>query len=280
MATFILRGEENDVEKVLAEVKDNPALLDEIVTGVDPCGTPVRGNLLQIALMARDIDLTLHITNEKERGLVERLIEVGGLSQERVAKDLECILSPEAKKENQERTQRYLAIVKTFGNFIYLNEGKILIIQYAIDRFNKDIESERSKLVYAGLIFDTKILIEAAKWIAENCLTPITAVNGIALLQKMLSSRDAHVMYAGILYLSFQNEFPERIIKPSKIGTHYPIEKLKNELGRAICLSCCGRPSQDFGEPLIKSLAVYISNKEKSLIELMRGVSNTYNFKR
>jgi len=110
LGNMILRGTQDDETYVLNKVRENQDLMKVVVVATDPLGTPVEGTLLQIAAMAGDVSLAA-----RHQGFVEKLIEVGGLSKERVEKELLCITSEEAKLENRERIQRYLTIMKKFA---------------------------------------------------------------------------------------------------------------------------------------------------------------------
>ncbi|HSW48194.1 MAG TPA: hypothetical protein VLG67_03880, partial [Candidatus Saccharimonadales bacterium] len=163
----ILRGCDPDVESVLTEVKKNPTLLDIVITVKDPVGTPVTGTFLQLAAMAGDVNLKPNISNEKDCGLVERLISAAGdyMTPEKVAEQLKCINSDEAIDANNKRVQRYLDIIKKFGNT--LCEGKVTK-EEAIAQLEKELFEERSKAVNAGFIFDPRILHDTAQWFEEN----------------------------------------------------------------------------------------------------------------
>jgi len=244
LGTLILRGEENDVETVLAHVKENPALLDVVVTVKDPLGTPVTGTLLQLAAMAGDVNLKSDITNEKDRGLVERLADAGGLSKERVAEDLACITSKEAQDANDKRVERYLAIIKKFGNS--LCEGKITDDE-AIAQLEKELLEERSKAVNAGFVFDPKILHDTAKWFEENVnrfgdwWTPQSDafwINGFGKLQSLLSSRDAQVVRTGISKVVDDSVMAERTLKNPSGDSHF--YNASSKLGRDFYLGYYG----------------------------------------
>lgn len=244
LGKMVLSGEENDVETVLTEVKKNPALLDIVITVKDPLGTPVTGTLLQLAAMAGDVDLRDGIKKEKDRGLVERLVDAGNLSKERVAKDLACITSKEAQDANDKRVERYLTIIKKFGNS--LCEGKITNDE-AIVQLEKELLEERSKAVNAGFIFDPRILHDTAKWFEENInrfggwwspQSDVFWVNGFGKLQNLLSSRDAQVARAGIGNEVDEGEMPERSLKNPSGDSHF--YNASSRLGRDFYLGYYG----------------------------------------
>ncbi len=224
LGNMILRGEENDVETVVARVRAYPPLLDIQVTVIDPRGTPVTGNLIKIAAMGGDVDLKEGIEDEKQRGIVERLKAAGGLSDERVADDLKCITSKEAKNDNKVRIKRYVDILIKFGESIseiHFDEGMTLKARQAksikvidghevnlIDQLEKELQEEIKKEVHSGLVFDPRILQKVAQWFEENVnkrfggwesdKNGIFWINGFGKLQSILSARDAQVVLAGI----------------------------------------------------------------------------------
>src|SRR5205085_246631 len=97
IGNLILHGEEKDVSEALTliEVKleKDPNYLDYAVIATDPLGRKVKGTLLQIAAMAYDVDLKSEIKEEKDKGLVERIVKLSKpyLSDEEIALQLQVI---------------------------------------------------------------------------------------------------------------------------------------------------------------------------------------------
>lgn len=205
-AAAILRGEAKDVDRVLALVKKNPALLHTVNEAKDQLGRRVRGTLLQIAVMSGDIDVNQHIEDENLRGVAEQLIRTGLLSKEEIAEQLKCVTSDEAKKINEERKQRILSAVTRFGEaVISITRAKnskfdytVILENYRqnlnacetdrnlkdryqeafkdykkefeplIEQFKKDLQLDPNEVISTGYMFDISTLRDAIAWLKEN----------------------------------------------------------------------------------------------------------------
>jgi hypothetical protein len=235
-ANLILRGEEKDVEDALALIKQKPILLHCPTEAVDPLKRRVKGTPLQIAAMAGDVNLKLEIPDEKDRGMVERLIAAGNLSKEEVTEQLQCITSDDAQRKNAARNQRVLAAIEKFGtgigeikadknmNFVAFKE----LPEYTalVAQFEADLQPDTKEIITSGYIFDPKVLQQAIKWFEDNVdkhfgdwLSSKTQgfwVNGVAKLQRKLSSRDVQIIKAGIDRLIDDGVLPARL--PIDVG--------------------------------------------------------------
>ena len=219
VGNLILQGEEKEVNQAIDLVRKNPFLLRCKVEATDPLGRRVRGTPLQIAAMAGDLDLKPGITDEKDRGIVERLVKASSLSEEEVAEQLKCVTSKEALKANETRNECILVAIKKFGNAIAevktddinnLKEMQARCKPY-IDQLHEELKPDTETMTTAGFIFDPAILQKAAEWFEENAdkkfggwlnnNSNVFWVNGIGKLQARLSSRDAEVVRAGIDHL-------------------------------------------------------------------------------
>src|SRR3990167_5509031 len=227
-ANLILRGEEKEVERVLALVKKNPHLLEGCVVGKDPRGRLCAGTLLQIASLAGDVDLQEGIQEEKKRGLVERLAAVGQLAPEKVKEQLAVITSRKAIAENEKRNKRVLDAIKAFGEGILLKAREYkgnnvaefqTLCQSVIDQLEKELTPNPNEVITLGYAFDLKILQQAAEWFAKNVSrfggwrsiqSNVFWVNGFGLLQSNVSSRDAQVIRNGIGILVDDKIIPPR----------------------------------------------------------------------
>ena len=227
-ANLILRGEEKEVEEVLALVKKNPHLLEGCVVGKDPRGRLCAGTLLQIASLAGDVDLQEGIQEEKKRGLVERLAAVGQLAPEKVKEQLAVITSRKAIAENEKRNKRVLDAIKAFGEGILLKAREYkgnnvaefqTLCQSVIDQLEKELTPNPNEVITLGYAFDLKILQQAAEWFAKNVSrfggwrsiqSNVFWVNGFGLLQSNVSSRDAQVIRNGIGILVDDKIIPPR----------------------------------------------------------------------
>lgn len=241
VGNLILRGEEKDIEKALAIITSKPALLYWETVSTDPLGTPVKGKLLQIAAMAGDFDLRPGIVDEKNRGMVERLIMKGGLSKENVKEQLKVITSKEAQLENEERNHRYLNAIKKFGKSICTVESEGLTFmefleqcKNHINQLENDINTERSKPIRSGYIFDPIIIHEASKWFraydSVGWKAHIFWIYGIGKLQKKMSSRDAQVVMAGLEYLIDDNILPPRTLKNEEGRKYFGQQPFSSEI--------------------------------------------------
>jgi len=233
LAKLILHGEEKEIEEVLEIVKKKPILLHIETEANDLLGRPVRGTLLKIAVMAGDVDLWSDIQDEKERGIVERLIAAGNLSREEVADQLQCLTSKKAIKENEKRNQRILAFIKRFGKGIIKKkasqytsfESYQIRCKSLIDQLEKNLQPDTKAVITEGYVFDPKILYMAAKWYEENVVRfggcedwvqKETFWLGIGKLQSLLSSRDAQVARAGIGDMVDKKTIPKRTLNNSE----------------------------------------------------------------
>jgi hypothetical protein len=239
VGNLILRGEEKDVEDALAIIRKKPILIHCQTEATDPLGRRVKGTLLQIAAMAGDVDLKAGIRNEKVRGMAERLIAAGNLSQEEVAEQLQVITCHEAQLENEARIQHILSAVKKFGTSICeVKTNKNMqfgvfqtLCKPLIDQLETDLQTDTKGMITSGYIFDPKILQEATKWFVENVdkrfggwwsiQSDVFWVNGFGKLQSKLSSRDAQVVNAGIGRVVDQGNLPSRTLNNASGASHF-----------------------------------------------------------
>lgn len=219
LGNMILQGEDKNIEIVLASIRQNPSLLNAIVTAKDPNGTLVTGTLLQIAAMAGDVNLKPKIEDETQRGLVERLAEAGGLSKDEVAKALECVNSQPAIQANEARVARYLAIIEKFGTSLCDGEN----ITATLAQFEKDLDEERKKPVSSGLILDPIILHHMLQWVDDNTYR-FEALSdnkcdaffkGLGKLQSKLPARFAQLTRVGLSNLVHHEVIPPRTLNNS-----------------------------------------------------------------
>lgn len=230
VASLVLRGLEKDVEEALALIKKNPDLLRYHAIATDPLGRRVKGTPLQIAAMAGDVDLREGIQEEKDRGMVERLIAAGNLSHEEVVEQLQVMTSEEAQQENEKRNQRILAAIIKFGESIRdVQEDKHKKMSFKkfqmackdhINQLEKDLQAGANELITSGYVFDPRLLSKTTKWFEDNfkkfgrALTnqgKVFLINGFGKLQSRLSSRDAQVIVEGVGNL-VQGYCPLRIL--------------------------------------------------------------------
>jgi len=261
VANLILRGEEKEVEEALALIKKNPDLLRYHTIATDPLGRLMKGTPLQIAAIAGDVDLRDGIQEEKDRGMVERLIAVGNLSKEEVAEQLKIITSKEAREENEKRNQRVLSAIKKFGQSICevkVDSRPMSFEEFQasfkdhINQLEKDLQVRTNELTTSGYIFDPDILHKAAKWFEDNVMnvkgfsfggwwtnqSDVFWVNGFGKLQSRLSARDAQVVGAGIGRFVDAGNLPSRTLNNSE-GTSYFFNS-SSGLGRTFYLGVDG----------------------------------------
>jgi hypothetical protein len=226
VGNLILHAEEKDVEDALAIIRKKPILMYCQTNATDPLGRCVKGTLLQIAAMAGDVDLKAGILDEKDRGMVERLITTSNLSREEVAEQLQVITGQEAQLDNEARNQQILAAMKKFGTEIceikVVNDIKLFqtLCKPQITQLGIDLKLATGRVITSGYIFDPIILQTTAKWFEENvdklfgCWNSISShvfwVNGFAKLQRQLSSRDSQVINFGIGSVVDQGILPVR----------------------------------------------------------------------
>jgi len=260
LGNLILRGEEKEIEQALALIKKKPILLHCKTEATDPLGRVVKGKtLLQIAAIAGDVDLKQRIGEEKDRGLVERLIAVGKLSKEEIAEQLEVITGVAAQKENKARNERYLTAIKKFGIGIckVKADDKDEFERNCIDhikQLEQDLQAESEKEITSGYIFDPAILEEAVKWFEDNIesfggwsstKSDIFWVKGFGKLQRLLSSRDAQVVRAGIGRLVDSGALPPRLLNdPEQLPDFY---NSSSQLGVDFYLGYGGRQERSVG---------------------------------
>jgi hypothetical protein len=297
VANLILRGEEKDVKEALTLIKKNPDLLRYHTLATDPLGRQIKGTPLQIAAIAGDMDLKEGIQDEKDRGMVERLIAASNLSKEEVANQLECITSIKAKQINEKRNQRILSAIIRFGEAIIESkaDNKSFETYQAhckplIDQLEKDLQPDSKDVVNKGYVFDPKILHDAMKWFEDNVKrfggwwsnkSDVFWVNGIGKLQSRLSSRDAQVIRAGIGDLVDNERLPARTLNNSD-GLSY-FFNTTSRLGKDFYLgyyvdACCWACRADAapGPGLPAGLWKLMSSKNSSITKLMQcpGSSN------
>lgn len=277
LANLILHGEEKDIEEVLKIVKKKPILLHVETEARDPLLRPISGTLLQIAAMAGDVNFKSGIQDEKEQGVVERLIAAGDLSKEETADQLQCLVSKKAIEENENRNQRILASIKRFGEGITETkadknmsfEAYQIRCKSLIDQLEKDLQPDIKTVITTGYVFDPKILHIAAKWFEDNVgrfggwwsvQSDVFWVNGFGKLQSKLSSRDAQVTRAGIGYLVDDGVVPGRTLNnsdktsyffnsSSRLGVDFYLGYYGGGV-RVVCL----RPSAICGRMLLENL--------------------------
>ena len=243
-ANDILDGSQAAVDRVVALIKSNPSHLLYPTEGCDRLGRRVQGKLLQIAAMAGDVNIRELKEGEKQhRGIVELLQEAGNLSSDDVAKQLHQVLfSEKAIKANEARNERILAAVERFGDGI-LQTGIAMVsaeieVQWptevfqavkkkcepAFNAFRATLQATVNDVVVSGYVFDTSILHQAmTRFQKKNNLvrfaesrtlaSDVFWLNGIGLLQCILSSRDAQVGCKGISFAVKQGGIPERYLE-------------------------------------------------------------------
>lgn len=226
----ILSGEEKDVEDALAIIKKNPDLLRYQAIAIDPQGRYVKGTLLQIAVMAGEINLKRIIVDEKNHGIVERLIAAGNLSEKEVAEQLQVITSKEAQQENEKRNQLILVAIEKFGKGIYqakINKNMSFeafqsLCEPLITQLEEDLQAATKGVITSGYIFDPALLHEVANWYKTNIKhfggwwnikSDVFWVNGFGKIQSKLSSRDAQTIRNGTSELVDDHHIPPRTLE-------------------------------------------------------------------
>lgn len=291
VANLILRGEEKEVNEALALVKKNPDLLRTQCIATDPLGRRVAGTPFQIAAMAGDVNLLEgEIKEEKNRGLVERLKAVAGLSDEEVREQLEEVFaSNEAIAENEKRNQRILDAIKAFGEKVIKASEKYkgndfeelqVLCQPVIKQLESDLTLHPNEVIKSGTIFDLTILQKAEEWFEENVnrfgdwwsiQSDVFWVNGVGKLQSQLSSRDARVIRAGIGDLVDYNKVPTRLLRNSDGASYF--YNTSSHLGQDIYLGYyggeCGAGMWT-GASLGRAVGKLMSSKKNSVAKLMR----------
>lgn len=204
IGNLILKAEEKDVEDALGLIakkqKENPSYLHGHVIARDPLGRPAKGTLLQLAAMGGDVDLKAEIKEDKDRGLCERLIRIGNLSEAEVAEQLKVINSPEAKAANESRNERILSAIKRFGKGILLKSKEYkgarentshnfkafqLFCQPLIDQLERDLTPDPAEIVTSGYIYDPSVLPRAQEWFEEH-------LNGCRLFLMSPEEKEIH----------------------------------------------------------------------------------------
>ena len=299
IGNLILQGEEQEVEQALALIKTKPILLHCKTEATDPLGRGVKEKtLLQIAAMAGDVDLKPGIGEEKDRGLVERLIAVGKLSKEEIAEQLEVITGVAAQKENKARNERYLTAIKKFGIGIckVKADDKDEFERNCIDhikQLEQDLQAESEKEITSGYIFDPSILEEAVKWFEDNIesfggwsstKSDIFWVKGFGKLQRLLSSRDAQVVLTGLGRLVNSGALPPRLLNdPEQLSYFY---NSSSRLGVDFYLGCYSHHAAchawGAGDEIWPSwmLGKLMSRKKTSIAKLMPCPDNRSRCKR
>lgn len=293
VGNLILRGEEKNVNDALALVKKKPILLYCQTEATDPLKRRVKGTLLQIAAMAGDVDLKPGIREEKDRGMVERLIAVGRLSQEEVVEQLKVIIGEAAQHENEARNQCVLAAIIKFGNSICevkSYDGMSLVSFQArckpiIDELEIALQPDTKGVISSGYVFDLKILQYAAKWFEDNVKkfggwwtnqSDAFWVNGFGKLQSKLSSRDAQVVNIGVGRVVDQGKLPLRTLNSGDGVSHF--YDANSRLGIEFCLGDfggCGMWGPARGSWVSGKL---MSSKNDSIAKLIQCPDNRSRF--
>ncbi len=333
-ATLILGGEEQGVEEAIALAEAHPAILEMIVVARDPLGRAVKGTLLQIAAMVGDVDLKEGMEEElkkaeekeqkaatlqdktdakkakenlkKQRGVVERLAAIkGGLSPEKVAAQLtEVITSENAIKENQQRVDRIVEAIKTFGEGILdkakeykehkedYNNFKTFqtLCQPVIDALKKALQHDPNKVTTSGYLFDPVILQKAAEWYVQNIkrfegwwsiVSDVFWVSGCGTLQQHLSVRDGHVAWYrdsllaryGINEVLHRHTIPPRVCQNSDgLGRYFYLGHYGPSIAAAYVGGGRGNNEGRWGKEcfLVASLIEYSKLKTTALQSLMQ----------
>lgn len=256
IANLLLRAEENGIEIAVAVIKNNPDLLRVHTMVFDQKKRCIKGTLLQIAAMAGDMDLVDGIVDEKDQGVVRRLIQAGDLSRSEIIEQLKCITSEDAQQKNKERNERILnAIIKFAKGIIYeakrCSDMRLPVFQAHcqahIAELEKDLDSDPSEIITAGFIFDPKALYFVAEWFKNHIkdfddwysvVSDVFWINGWGKLQDQLSSRDAHIIRAGIANI-FDGVIPSRSMDISDDACD-DLFNTSSCLGVDYCLGCYG----------------------------------------
>ncbi len=218
VADHILWGRADEAVKL---IEINPSILFYCVEATDPVGRRVKGNLLQIAAMAGDVNLkpASSSSSQPNDGLVERLAEAANLSKNEVVKQLAPIFSKEAMQENKNRNNRILTAIKDFGKGLLAAvddaQGTFtdfqMRYQYLIDNFRNALKPNPDEIITSGYIFDPNIICDALRWCKTHLNTHhddffmnldnkilMFWINCIGSLQSVLSARDAQAACAGM----------------------------------------------------------------------------------
>ena len=216
-ADDILRGSSDTDPLCIAIVKSDPSLLREVVEVKDALGRKVRGTPLQIAAMARDLDLCKELT------------QAGKLSREEIVQQLGVIVSPEAKEVNQARKQRALdAVIQFTNDFVRAiksyesrsygckedevaseySEFKKQINDILPSQLQAALTPDPDEVITAGYIFDLSVLVEVIHWFTQrniawageqfNFYNEHWCINVIGKLQALVSGRDAQFFHQGL----------------------------------------------------------------------------------
>lgn len=252
---LFVHGGEDEVTQGLALVEQNSKILDCKVVIKDRKKRQLKGYLISIAAMIDETRLSTHMLltideiDPKKTGIVNQLIEINHrkkcLLPATILEHLQVVLSPEAKKINMERTEKFLNAVIKFGEGLQnlkdpsQLEMTSVCLKSLISEYEQKLETIIGEIYTAGFLFDLNILLSTIKWFIENedtfgnsqykksyeeteveidplfwKRTSLFWVIGFGKLQDLMSSRDVHFLLHG------HSEEPPRSIQ-NKDGTSY-----------------------------------------------------------
>lgn len=203
IGNLILRGEEKDVEEALAliakKVEKDPSYMRWHVIAADPLGRKAKATFVGLAAMGGDVDLKAEIKEDKDRGLVERIVKISNLSDDEVREQLNVINSDEAKAANDRRKERIVSAVKRFGVAILLKskeyKGDIkdynnfkafqVLCKPLIEQLERDLTPDPAEIVTSGYIYDPAVLAEALQWFEDH-------LNGCRLFLMSSEEKEIH----------------------------------------------------------------------------------------
>lgn len=209
VAINALNREEKGIERSIAKVKQDSALMHQHVVVPNRLGGYIKGTPLQILAINGDFN------HGFDKGMVECFIEASKLPRDVVIEQLKVITSKEAQAETKRRNQYYLAAIKKLGKDIIAiaktYKGKDYTVlkqlcQSTIDQFSLEIK-QNSEIVALGWLFDPQIIMDASKWYFDHLRSfgglkslqsDVWWRSGMQKLVKLLSPMDQRVVGSGL----------------------------------------------------------------------------------
>lgn len=233
LGNLILDGSEEKARAAVKIAKEKPHLLRCLAESSDRLERRVKGvTPYQMTRMAGDVGLKVG-----DRGLMELLEEAGNLTDQEIARQSEVTNSPEALAATASRNQRTQTLVELFGNKILHEkkeiEGKMDIQNYNnfqafqarcvphFQEYQAALMEMRKEVITLGLISDPAKLKNALEFLEKHIdafggwwsiAADVFVVNAFGTLQKESSSRDGHVIHAGIANLVDHGQVPPRTL--------------------------------------------------------------------
>jgi hypothetical protein len=206
-----------DIEGVEKLVKQNPNILYLTVEAKDHRGRRVRGTLLQLAILAGDVNIRPKKNNAKDHGAVERLKAY--LPELESVRQLQATQVNGWEQETAARMQVYMDALKTFLNAICTGkastfDGLIVELEDSIKAFKSAFTPHPDAVITTGFIFDTQIFLSAnlAADRLNGCLSAkseVFDVIGFGTLQANASACDIQILITGIHSVMLRHQDPD-----------------------------------------------------------------------